>query len=316
MNTEQNWQEIARKLWMLLDDIDTQDDASKSDDAHFRKCAYQIQQKRHQIISGDVVSAPPLPSGEKLDEMVNAFLSWPLPESVCSDTCATVHGHKGRSGTNLLTAVEAKAMFSEVVIPVIGASDRGLFEAKAIALDFHDKMTYYKNSFECMSKIFQEAKQCATEQLKEINALEDEVTSLRAQLKSAQPPSVNIGDGNLRETLAFYADKSNWDHNMVATDGGDEESTLHTYGKQEIILCGAKADEHGWERAERALTSSVQPEIGDGKDGERYRFLRRLDHLSAVNALLDGTDFNTLDAAVDHAMSAASPQADAGREEK
>jgi hypothetical protein len=53
---ELNWKEVARKLWMLLDDIDTQDDASKGNDAHFRKCAYEIQQKRHAIVSGEVVT--------------------------------------------------------------------------------------------------------------------------------------------------------------------------------------------------------------------------------------------------------------------
>ncbi len=45
------------RLWMLLDDIDTQDDASKSNDAHFRKCCYEIQQKRHAIFSGEKVEA-------------------------------------------------------------------------------------------------------------------------------------------------------------------------------------------------------------------------------------------------------------------
>ncbi len=46
---------LAAKLWMLLDDIDTQDDASKSNDAHFRKCCYEIQQRRHAILSGEKV---------------------------------------------------------------------------------------------------------------------------------------------------------------------------------------------------------------------------------------------------------------------
>jgi hypothetical protein len=46
-----------------------------------------------------------------IDELVHRFLAWPLPESVCSDACASEPGSPYRSGTNLLTAVEAKAMF-------------------------------------------------------------------------------------------------------------------------------------------------------------------------------------------------------------
>lgn len=41
------------KLWALLDDIDTLDDAAKGDDVCFRRAAYRVQQKRHQILHGD-----------------------------------------------------------------------------------------------------------------------------------------------------------------------------------------------------------------------------------------------------------------------
>ena len=44
---------MIEMLWMLLDDIDTLDDACRGDDARFRKRAYQIQQKRHDIIGSD-----------------------------------------------------------------------------------------------------------------------------------------------------------------------------------------------------------------------------------------------------------------------
>ncbi len=53
-----------------------------------------------------------------IDAMVDDFLKWPLPDSVCADGCATKQG-PGRIGTNLLTAVEAKAMFESVVQPKI-----------------------------------------------------------------------------------------------------------------------------------------------------------------------------------------------------
>jgi hypothetical protein len=43
----------AAKLWSLLDDIDTMDDAAKGNDAAFRKRCYEIQRKRFQIMSGE-----------------------------------------------------------------------------------------------------------------------------------------------------------------------------------------------------------------------------------------------------------------------
>lgn len=44
------------------------------------------------------------------DEMVDRFLRWPLPDSVCSDPCATKKGYPNRTGTSLLTANEARQM--------------------------------------------------------------------------------------------------------------------------------------------------------------------------------------------------------------
>jgi hypothetical protein len=57
------------------------------------------------------------------DEMVNRFLSWPLPESVNSDVCVTKdYGQRygfvplpQRTGTNLLTADEARQMLEHVL---------------------------------------------------------------------------------------------------------------------------------------------------------------------------------------------------------
>ncbi len=46
---------------------------------------------------------------------VDKFLSWPLPDSVCSDLCATKQGYPHRSGTSLLSAIEAKQMFEHVL---------------------------------------------------------------------------------------------------------------------------------------------------------------------------------------------------------
>lgn len=45
-----------------------------------------------------------------VDKMVDRFLSWPLPQSVCSDTCVTDPKYPNRIGTNLLTSDEARQM--------------------------------------------------------------------------------------------------------------------------------------------------------------------------------------------------------------
>lgn len=43
--------------------------------------------------------------------LTDRFLAWSLPKSVCSDLCTSVHQYEGsRSGTNLLTADEARQM--------------------------------------------------------------------------------------------------------------------------------------------------------------------------------------------------------------
>lgn len=49
------------------------------------------------------------------DVLVNRFLAWPLPDEVCADSCASVQGYPGRSGTNLLNAHQAKAMLQHVL---------------------------------------------------------------------------------------------------------------------------------------------------------------------------------------------------------
>lgn len=52
---------------------------------------------------------------EELKRAVDRFLSWPMPDSVCSDLCATIRGYKNRIGTNLLTADEARQMLEYVL---------------------------------------------------------------------------------------------------------------------------------------------------------------------------------------------------------
>jgi len=52
-----------------------------------------------------------------LDKMVDRFLAWPLPDSVCADLIATRQGSYSppRVGTNLLTATEARQMLEHVL---------------------------------------------------------------------------------------------------------------------------------------------------------------------------------------------------------
>lgn len=59
------------------------------------------------------LSVKPATSGTTIDTLVDRFLAWPLPQSVCSDLCVTqtdgAFAHL-RTGTNLLSAAEARAM--------------------------------------------------------------------------------------------------------------------------------------------------------------------------------------------------------------
>lgn len=48
---------------------------------------------------------------DRIQKLVDRFLAWPLPKSVQSDLCVTEDYPHQRSGTNLLTADEARQMF-------------------------------------------------------------------------------------------------------------------------------------------------------------------------------------------------------------
>lgn len=47
------YQKLSQDLWNLLDDISTADDAAKSNDKAFRKRAYELAEKRNQLMSSD-----------------------------------------------------------------------------------------------------------------------------------------------------------------------------------------------------------------------------------------------------------------------
>jgi hypothetical protein len=61
------------------------------------------------LVSDDTVRVP--------EEIISRFLSWELPQSVCSDLCVTMQNYQGiRYGTSLLTHAEAKAMLEHVLV--------------------------------------------------------------------------------------------------------------------------------------------------------------------------------------------------------
>ncbi|MDE2103254.1 MAG: hypothetical protein KGL39_38770 [Patescibacteria group bacterium] len=70
-------------------------------------------------------------SDEKLEQMMQRFLTWPLPDSVCSDPCARMQGYPHRSGTNLLSADEATQMLKHVVGDELAALRAQLAERDA-----------------------------------------------------------------------------------------------------------------------------------------------------------------------------------------
>lgn len=87
--------------------------------------AAKLVQPHQQCPPGSVVS----------QEMVDLFLRWPLPSSVCCDDCATQQGYPNRIGTNLLTAVEARNMLEWVLSATMlpeqdGQSDQAVESAK------------------------------------------------------------------------------------------------------------------------------------------------------------------------------------------
>lgn len=54
---------------------------------------------------------------DALDRAVSRFLTWPLPDTVCPDACTVNKRQDGQmppTGTNLLTAIEAREMLRHV----------------------------------------------------------------------------------------------------------------------------------------------------------------------------------------------------------
>ena len=59
-------------------------------------------------------NASPQPN---IEDLVNKFLIWELPKSVCSELCVTYSDYPGsRIGTSLLTADEARQMLEYLLL--------------------------------------------------------------------------------------------------------------------------------------------------------------------------------------------------------
>ena len=54
-----------------------------------------------------------------LNKLADEFCRWPLPPGVRADACACEPGYPNRTGTNLLTYIEAKQMFRDLVLPML-----------------------------------------------------------------------------------------------------------------------------------------------------------------------------------------------------
>lgn len=52
-----------------------------------------------------------------INTLVDRFLTWPLPEGTCADPCACNPTYPSRTGTNLLTADQARQMLEHVLQP-------------------------------------------------------------------------------------------------------------------------------------------------------------------------------------------------------
>lgn len=103
-------------------------DASHGGEAHLRWYSAMTFLKSSGPI--DVVQVPPEQEGlhghgsgeppkartiRVTDEMVTRFLTWPLPGSVCADPVASRQHDPHRTGTNLLSATEARMMLEHVL---------------------------------------------------------------------------------------------------------------------------------------------------------------------------------------------------------
>jgi hypothetical protein len=140
-------------------------------------------------------------AGLDLDAMVDRFLAWPLPASVCSDLCVTyVDYPHSRSGTNLLTAAEARAMLGYVIgvaPPILG--ERALLESARGALRNAGPVTRELVASRIDAALAVETGDELPDQLLDVNAICDQRDALLA--------FVNVADELLREAPIHHFGK-------------------------------------------------------------------------------------------------------------
>jgi hypothetical protein len=81
-----------------------------------------------------------------VSRLVDKFLSWPLPESVCSDRCALIRGYPHRSGTNLLTATEAEQMIRHLLGPALSKDATTEEEGESFTQGFFEGIEHQKSA--------------------------------------------------------------------------------------------------------------------------------------------------------------------------
>lgn len=83
-----------------------------------------------------------------VSRLVDKFLSWPLPETVCSDTCACTQGYPHRTGTNLLSATEAEQMIRHLLGPSLSKDATSEEEGESFMQGFYEGMEHQKSANE------------------------------------------------------------------------------------------------------------------------------------------------------------------------
>jgi hypothetical protein len=86
-------------------------------------------------------------------EMAEAFLRWPLPGSVCADHCTTYpiaryNAMLQRTGTNLLSYVEAKKMIDDIVLPILERENARLLQVEKIEYENRGEIQHHINRCE------------------------------------------------------------------------------------------------------------------------------------------------------------------------
>jgi len=122
-----------------------------------------------------------------LTEMVNRFLAWPLPQSVCADLCATDSNYRfPRSGTNLLNVYEATSMLEHATAPTLAEIER---------LTREDEL-HWKTRRTLLSErgnLRAELDYFKSEASGQVESLDRENTRLRAALERAEAKLLRAG---------------------------------------------------------------------------------------------------------------------------